>query len=163
SSVHDVPDVFLASAGQATPAPSQFSARSHSPAVGRQTTNAPATLSAGQLVLVPSHSSGTSQTPAAGRHTAPAFPAGGGPVPAPSRGAAVPGLRPLVQLLRAGLRQSSVASLHPLLQTGPPAHGSPACVLQPPPLHVSAPLQNSPSLHGAVLFGCTQAPVPLHW
>jgi hypothetical protein len=46
-------------------------------------------------------------------------------------------------------------SLQLSLQFGPvlwPGHGFPACVTQVPPLHVSAPLQNTPSLHPAV-FG----------
>jgi len=44
-----------------------------------------------------------------------------------------------------------------------PEHGSPACTEQLPPLQVSAPLQNSPSLHGAVLFGCWHTlDAPLH-
>ena len=43
-----------------------------------------------------------------------------------------------------------------------PGHGSPAWSEQVPPEHVSAPLQNSPSEHGAALFGWPQAPAPSH-
>jgi len=48
SAVHAVFAGCFASVGQVTPAPSQFSVASHTPADERQTTNAPATLSAGQ-------------------------------------------------------------------------------------------------------------------
>src|SRR5262245_64260763 len=37
-----------------------------------------------------------------------------------------------------------------------PGQGLPACTEQLPPPQVSPPLQNRPSLHGAVLFGCWQ-------
>jgi len=39
-----------------------------------------------------------------------------------------------------------------------PGHGSPACTVQPPPSHASAPLQNSSSSHGSVL-GLESQPV----
>ena len=65
-----------------------------------------------------------------------------------------------VHVVVLGLKQLSAASLHRVLHSAPPAHGSPECP-QVPPLHVSVPLQNSPSLHEAVLAVCTQAPLPL--
>jgi hypothetical protein len=76
SSVHAVPADFFASAGQATPVPVQFSARSHSPPAARQTVLDEAKPSGGQTLLVPVQVSATSQTPAEARQTAPALPAG---------------------------------------------------------------------------------------
>src|SRR5262245_20497830 len=61
-----------------------------------------------------------------------------------------------VQWVPAVAVQVSVPSLQVLLHSGPAAHGSPAWTLQPPPEHVSAPLQNSPSSHGALLALWTQ-------
>src|SRR5438445_5853440 len=71
SSVHAVPLVFLASAGQAWPAtPLQVSARSHSPAATRHTVPLAATTSAGQLLLTPSQvSAGSHTSPEPARHT----------------------------------------------------------------------------------------------
>src|SRR5437763_5429254 len=66
-----VPFATKASAGQVLLVPLQFSAMSHCPAAGRQTTIDPATLSLGHVFVVPSHVSETSQTPAAERHTVP--------------------------------------------------------------------------------------------
>src|SRR5439155_25841230 len=76
SSVHAVPLAFFASAGQFGPLPVQFSARSHSSAVGRHGVADDAKPSAGHVVLAPVHVSAMSQTPAVGRQTAPALPAG---------------------------------------------------------------------------------------
>jgi len=76
SSVHGVPAGVLSSAGQLGPLPVQFSAGSHSPVEGRQTTVEGWKASAGQAVLVPSHVSSWSHGPVAARHTVPAFPAG---------------------------------------------------------------------------------------
>ena len=69
--------------------------------------------------------------------------------------------RPSLQAepLGSGAVQLSAASLHDSLQLPSPSgpgQGSPACTVQVPPLQVSAPLQNRPSLQGAVLFGCVQ-------
>src|SRR6266404_3464703 len=58
---------WKASGGQATEEPSQVSARSHTPAAGRQT--AVLLASAGHAALVPSQVSATSHTPAAARHS----------------------------------------------------------------------------------------------
>jgi len=58
--------------------------------------------------------------------------------------------------------QRSVASLQLSLQFGPvscPAQGLPGCTEHVPPLHVSVPLQNSPSLQAAALFVPPQTPV----
>src|SRR6516165_7494835 len=60
SSVHVVPLGLKASAGQAALVPVQFSARSHSPAEGRQTTELEASTSGGQLLETPSQLSATS-------------------------------------------------------------------------------------------------------
>src|SRR5206468_488404 len=68
-----------------------------------------------------------------------------------------------VQVVPVGAKQLSAASLHVDAHSAPPAHGSPACTPQLPPPQVSAPLQNSPSVQGAVLFGWAQVPAPLHW
>src|SRR5207249_3978938 len=76
SSVHGVPPGDLSSGGQLGPVPVQFSAGSHSPAEGRQTTVEGWKASAGQVVLVPSQVSSWSHGPAAARHTAPASAAG---------------------------------------------------------------------------------------
>jgi hypothetical protein len=51
--------------------------------------------------------------------------------------------------------QASIASLHEvaqLLSVGSTVHGLPPWIEQVPPLHVSAPLQNAPSVHGNELF-----------
>src|SRR5262249_34134276 len=63
--------------------PSQFSAASHTSTAGRQTTNAPCTLSFGQSLFTPSQNSSMSQTPAAGRQRKVLFASAGqaGPVP----------------------------------------------------------------------------------
>jgi len=89
--------------------------------------------SAGQLADAPVQFSATSQTPATERQT----------------------VAPLA-------KQLSGPSLHVLPQIPPPMHGSPAWLLHVPPAQVSGPLQNRPSLHGAVLLLCTQVPAPLH-
>jgi len=59
-------------------------------------------------------------------------------------------------------KQLSAASLHASAHSVPPVHGSPPWLLHDPPLQVSVPLQYRLSVHGAVLFGCPQAPLPLH-
>ena len=76
SSVHGVPDGDLSSAGHAALVPVQFSAGSHSPPDGRQTTVDGASASAGHVVVVPSQVSSRSHGPAAARQTVPAFAAG---------------------------------------------------------------------------------------
>src|SRR5205823_13954736 len=62
-----------------------------------------------------------------------------------------------------GTLQLCANSLHTLAHCGPPAHGLPACAEHVPPLHVSAPLQNNPSLQGVALGAalCVHAPAPL--
>jgi hypothetical protein len=60
--------------------------------------------------------------------------------------------------------QLSAPSLHDSEQfpsPSAPGHGFPAWTVQAPATQVSAPLQNRPSLHGALLFGCVQLPAPL--
>jgi hypothetical protein len=61
----------------------------------------------------------------------------------------------------AAAEQESVASVHEPPHSPPPAHGSPACTVQAPPLQVSAPLQNKPSLQAAALLGWEHVPEPL--
>src|SRR5262245_28310140 len=84
-------------------------------------------------------------------------------LPAPLHRSTVQGFPSLEQAAVAGSTQLWAASLHVCGQMGPPAHGLPACVLHAPPLQVSAPLQNSPSLQGAVLLVWTHAPAALQW
>jgi hypothetical protein len=67
----------------------------------------------------------------------------------------------LPQEVPAATRHESAASLHTSAHSPPPVHGSPEWLEHVPPLHVSVPLQNSPSLHGALFAGCVQAPAPL--
>lgn len=55
--------------------------------------------------------------------------------------------------------QVDEASLHMLAPLG---HGLPACVAHVPPAQVSAPLQNTPSLHGSVLFVVAHPVAGLH-
>src|SRR5262249_51270588 len=86
-------------------------------------------------------------------------------VPAPSQWSSVQTLPSLVQLVVAGSKQLSAASLQVCAHSGPPAQGSPVWLLQPPaPSQVSAPSQKRPSVHvvPAVEFGCVQLPVPSH-
>jgi hypothetical protein len=63
---------------------------------------------------------------------------------------------PSLHIEPSGQLQLSAASLQQLLHCGPPAHGSPTCLLHVPPPQESAPLQNTPSGHGvpcgALLF-----------
>src|SRR2546427_7939344 len=82
--------------------------------------------------------------------------------PAPSQWSAVRGLPSAVHGVGAGLKQLPALSLQLVLPSGPPVQGFPACTTQLPPLHVSAPLQKVPSLHGAALLGWMQEPVALH-
>jgi hypothetical protein len=63
-----------------------------------------------------------------------------------------------VQAVPAGTAQLSRASSQVSAHSGPPAHGSPAWTLQVSAPHVSAPLQWSPSSHGAALAVETQPP-----
>src|SRR5262249_30173232 len=63
-----------------------------------------------------------------------------------------------VQLSSTSL-QEAAQLLSPVLSG---RHGSPEWTEQLPPEHVSVPLQNRLSVHGAVLFGCVQVPVALH-
>src|SRR5262245_64296149 len=95
-------------------------------------------------------------------HVAPSLPGGWLQVPLPLHWSFVHGFPSLVHAVPAGSRQLSAASLQVSAHSGPPVQGLPTCT-QVPPLHVSGPLQKSPSSHGAVLFGCVQAPAPLHW
>jgi hypothetical protein len=106
SSVHEVPEGFVASFGQSVALPLQVSGRSHSPVAGRHVVPAlpagcvheaevplqtsavhgsesavhvaPFALrtSAGHAVALPLQVSAVSHSPAAGRHTFPAPPAG---------------------------------------------------------------------------------------
>src|SRR6185295_19274231 len=69
----------------------------------------------------------------------------------------------LVQVVEDERKQVCPPSLQRLAHSPPPAHGSPACTAQLPPLHVSAPLQKVPSLQGALLFAWMQEPLPLQW
>jgi hypothetical protein len=59
------------------------------------------------------------------------------------------------------LAQVSGVSLQVCAQNASAVHGLPLCVAQLPPAHVSVPLQNNPSSHDDVLFGCVQEPEPL--
>src|SRR6185369_1378398 len=120
------------SAGHEADAPLQVSATSQITADPRQVFP-DVNESAGQLADAPVQFSATSQTPATERQT----------------------VAPLA-------KQLSGPSLHVLPQIPPPMHGSPAWLLHVPPAQVSGPLQNRPSLHGAVLLLCTQVPAPLH-
>jgi len=80
--------------------------------------------------------------------------------PAPLHTSSVQTLPSLVQAVPAPAWQSWAASLHELLHSAPPVHGSPLCV-QVPPLQVSVPLQKSPSSQEAVFGVCAQVPAPL--
>src|SRR5439155_11159840 len=82
-------------------------------------------------------------------------------VPSPSHWSSVQTSPSSVHGVSAVVRQLWAASLQVSLHSGPLAHGSPLCV-QTPPLQVSVPLQKRLSLQEAVLFGCVQAPAPLH-
>ena len=123
--------VRLASAGQAALVPVHFSAMSHTPAAGRHGVVEARKELAGHEADEPVQVSAASQTPAEGRHGVPA-----------------------------ATKQLSAASLHTFAHTPPPRQGLPAWA-QPPFEQVSTPLQNCPSSHVAVLFGCVHVPVPL--
>jgi hypothetical protein len=82
--------------------------------------------------------------------------------PLPLQTSSVQGLLSVAQGVFAAVKQSIAVSLQLLLHCGPPVHGLPACTTQLPPLQVSAPLQNTPSLHGSVLAGWVHEPLPLH-
>src|SRR5262249_2034337 len=84
-------------------------------------------------------------------------------LPAPLHWSLVHPLPSSVHAVPDGAKQLSAASLQVDAHSAPPAHGSPACTLHEPPLHVSAPSQKRPAAHGAVLFGWAQLPAPLHW
>src|SRR5688572_4136327 len=58
------------------------------------------------------------------------------------------------------LAVSSQVSLQSLSASPGPSQGSPAWAWHSPPAHESAPLQNTPSSHGAVLFRVSQVSVP---
>jgi hypothetical protein len=58
--------------------------------------------------------------------------------------------------------QVSGTSLHCCWQNESDVQGLPVWIEQLPPEHVSVPLQNRPSVHATVLFGCVQVPNPLH-
>ena len=75
--------------------------------------------------------------------------------PFPSHRSSVQGLPSLVQLVPIGSKQLCAPSLHVSSHAEPAEHGLPACP-QIPPLHVSTPLQKTPSSQGAVLFVWTQ-------
>jgi hypothetical protein len=75
---------------------------------------------------------------------------------------------PSLQVLPSGsgALHALVVSLHASAQFPSPSgagQGLPVWLEQLPPLQVSVPLQNRSSLQGAVLFGCVQTPLPLHW
>jgi hypothetical protein len=76
SELQAVPFDFLASPGQAAPAPVQVSVRSHSPPFPRQTTDEGSKASGGHTVLEPVQLSVTSHTPAEARQVAPPLPGG---------------------------------------------------------------------------------------
>src|SRR5438876_1113079 len=76
SSVHAVPDVVFACAGQLGPVPGHISAGSHSPAEARESTKLGSNMSFGQVLLVPVQVSSTSHGPADARQIVPALPAG---------------------------------------------------------------------------------------
>src|SRR5437763_1525485 len=80
--------------------------------------------------------------------------------PAPLQASSVQTLPSLVQAVPAPVWQLWADSLQVLLHSGPLAHGSPLCV-HVPPLHVSVPLQKSPSSQEAVFGVCAQVPAPL--
>jgi hypothetical protein len=65
-----------------------------------------------------------------------------------------------VQVENSGPAQPSCSS-QVSAHSGPPAQGSPACTLQLPPAHVSAPLQNKPSSQLLVCGRRSQVPVAL--
>src|SRR5262249_26866972 len=83
--------------------------------------------------------------------------------PLPLHASSVQPLPSSVHGVPPGSKQLPADSLHASAHSGPLAHGSPACWPHAPPLHVSAPLQKTPSSHGAVLFGCAHVPDPSHW
>jgi hypothetical protein len=62
----------------------------------------------------------------------------------------------------AATKQSSSVSLQPSAHSVPPAQGSPVWFAHVPPLHVSLPLQNRPSLQGSALLTAAQFPAPSH-
>src|SRR5207253_32440 len=73
------------------------------------------------------------------------------------------GLPSFVHAVVTGSKQLSAASLQVCAHSGPPTHGSPAWLMQPPAAsQVSAPLQKRPSLHDdpAGAFGCVHVPAP---
>src|SRR5262245_48893400 len=117
----------------------------------------------GHAGAIPLQLSATSHSSAAGRQTVPAWPAGCTHVPSPSHWSSVHTLPSSAHAVPVRAKQLSAVSSQVRAHSGPPVHGSPACTLHVPLLHVSAPLQKRPSLHGAVLLGWTQVPVPLHW
>src|SRR5207247_249010 len=74
----------------------------------------------------------------------------------PLQASSVQTLPSVVQAVPAAVWQSLAASSHVLSHSGPPAHGSPLCVHMPS-LHVSGPLQKTPSSQGSV-FGTWRQP-----
>ena len=81
-------------------------------------------------------------------------------VPVPLQASSVQTLLSVAQAVAAAAKQLSAVSLQELLQSAPPAQGSPAWPQVPAP-QVSAPLQKTPSSQGAVLLVWAQAPAPL--
>jgi hypothetical protein len=59
-------------------------------------------------------------------------------------------------------KQLRAASLHASAHAEAPAHGSPEWTEHVPAAHVSAPLQNRPSSHGAASGACTHVPEASH-
>src|SRR5689334_4911646 len=110
-----------------------------------------AVMSEGQAPFTPSQCSAGSHGPPAARHTIPALPAGCAHAPDPSHSSTVQALESAVHAEPAATKQFWLASLQMSAHSGPPAHGSPACV-HVPPAQVSTPLQKIPSSHGFVLF-----------
>src|SRR5438094_2245590 len=91
--------------------------------------------------------------------------------PSPSHWSSVQTSPSSVHGVSAAVWQSWAASLHVLLHSGPLAHGSPLC-LQTPPLQVSVPLQNRPSLQAVPLAAAglehwpvagSHVPASWHW
>jgi hypothetical protein len=80
--------------------------------------------------------------------------------PAPLHSSLVHSLPSSVQDVPEVSKQLSAPSLQASEHSVPPRHGSPAWIEQVPPPQVSEPLQNSPSLQGALFAGCVQEPEP---
>ena len=78
-------------------------------------------------------------------------------------GRAIPGWITGLAFISANLGAQEVIGMGASGKLSPsgPGHGFPAWTLQLPPLQVSAPLQNSPSVQASLLFACVQPVVAL--